>query len=213
MNGPRTNQFVAPTSFITSISRRREKIERRIVFAIRITDAIRSTTTMTRKTIQITLPTWMIRFDVCWPSFTVSTPLNFCARRSRAITFTSSARCGVISNDAGSGFEGRFAVSCGYFFCIRFSASVLETNWYSLIRESCAEVRADRVHLLAGDAVDEEDLDLELRLDVVRPRDDPACRARSRGRAGTSRSARSSSPRSRSRGWRRSSGTPRRARA
>ena len=35
MNGPRTNQFVAPTSFITSISRRREKIESRIVFAIR----------------------------------------------------------------------------------------------------------------------------------------------------------------------------------
>ena len=34
MNGPRTNQFDAPTSFITSISRRREKIESRIVFAI-----------------------------------------------------------------------------------------------------------------------------------------------------------------------------------
>ena len=32
MNGPRTNQFVAPTSFITSTSRRREKIDRRIVF-------------------------------------------------------------------------------------------------------------------------------------------------------------------------------------
>ena len=34
MNGPRMNQFVAPTSFITSISRRRAKIESRIVFAI-----------------------------------------------------------------------------------------------------------------------------------------------------------------------------------
>ena len=32
-NGPRTNQFEAPTSFITSISRRRAKIESRIVFA------------------------------------------------------------------------------------------------------------------------------------------------------------------------------------
>ena len=41
---------------------------------------------------------------------------------------------GVTSNEAGSGFEGRFAVSCGYFFFIRFSASVFETNWYSLIR-------------------------------------------------------------------------------
>ncbi len=39
MNGPRTNQLVAPTSFITSISRRREKIDRRMVFAISSTDA------------------------------------------------------------------------------------------------------------------------------------------------------------------------------
>ena len=39
MNGPRTNQFVAPTSFITSISRRRAKIESRIVFAIKSVDA------------------------------------------------------------------------------------------------------------------------------------------------------------------------------
>ena len=40
MNGRRTNQFVAPTSFITSISRRLEWIERRIVFAISSTAAI-----------------------------------------------------------------------------------------------------------------------------------------------------------------------------
>ena len=33
---------------------------------------------MTRKTIQIHLPTWRIRFDVCWPSLTFSTPANFC---------------------------------------------------------------------------------------------------------------------------------------
>ena len=39
MNGSRTNAFVAPTSFITSISRRREKIESRIVFWIRTTAA------------------------------------------------------------------------------------------------------------------------------------------------------------------------------
>ena len=48
MNGPRTNQFVAPTSFITSISRRREKIESRIVFAISSADEIRSTIVATR---------------------------------------------------------------------------------------------------------------------------------------------------------------------
>ncbi len=40
MNGPRTNQFVAPTSFITSISRRRAKIDSRIVFAIRSVEAV-----------------------------------------------------------------------------------------------------------------------------------------------------------------------------
>ena len=66
MNGPRTNQFVAPTSFITSISRRREKIESRIVFAIsehrgdQQHDAPRS-----RNTTSITRATWRIRFEVC----------------------------------------------------------------------------------------------------------------------------------------------------
>ena len=40
--GTRTNQLVAPTSFMTSISRRREKIESRIVFAISTTAAIPS---------------------------------------------------------------------------------------------------------------------------------------------------------------------------
>ena len=49
MNGPRTNQFVAPTSFITSISRRREKIESRIVFEISRIDAITSTTRRDRE--------------------------------------------------------------------------------------------------------------------------------------------------------------------
>ena len=49
MNGPRTNQFVAPTSFITSISRRREKIESRIVFAISSDEATRRMITAIRK--------------------------------------------------------------------------------------------------------------------------------------------------------------------
>ena len=44
MNGPRTNQFVAPTSFITSISRRRAKIESRMVFAMsRVEETSRTT--------------------------------------------------------------------------------------------------------------------------------------------------------------------------
>ena len=67
MNGPRTNQFVAPTSFITSISRRREKIESRIVFAISKVDAISRTSTAARKTISITRATRRIRFEVCLP--------------------------------------------------------------------------------------------------------------------------------------------------
>ena len=57
MNGPRTNQFVAPTSFITSISRLREKIESRIVFAIRSADEIRSTIVATRNAIAMTRAT------------------------------------------------------------------------------------------------------------------------------------------------------------
>ena len=38
-NGQRMNQLVAPTSFITSTSRRRAKIDRRIVFPISRTEA------------------------------------------------------------------------------------------------------------------------------------------------------------------------------
>ena len=64
MNGPRTNQFVAPTSFITSISRRRAKIESRIVFAIRSVEAVTSRTTATRKAIQITFAIVRTRFAV-----------------------------------------------------------------------------------------------------------------------------------------------------
>ena len=54
MNGPRTNQLVAPTSFITSISRRREKIDSRIVLAISKVDAASSNKTATMKNASIT---------------------------------------------------------------------------------------------------------------------------------------------------------------
>ena len=50
MNGRRTNQFVAPTSFITSTSRRRAKIDRRIVLPISSTAAMASTTPMPSST-------------------------------------------------------------------------------------------------------------------------------------------------------------------
>ena len=47
MNGNRMNQLVAPTSFITSISRRRANIAVRIVFQISRTDANSSTPDIT----------------------------------------------------------------------------------------------------------------------------------------------------------------------
>ena len=67
MNGPRTNQFVAPTSFITSISRRREKIESRIVFAIRSVEATSRITTASRKIDSMTFATLRMRLAVFWP--------------------------------------------------------------------------------------------------------------------------------------------------
>ena len=57
MNGPRTNQFVAPTSFITSISRRREKIDSRIVFPISSVDDTSRTITASTKNVSITCAT------------------------------------------------------------------------------------------------------------------------------------------------------------
>ena len=74
MNGPRTNQFVAPTSFITSISRRRAKIDNRIVFAIRSVDAVTSSTTATRNAIQTTSAIVRTRFAVCAPHCTPCAP-------------------------------------------------------------------------------------------------------------------------------------------
>ena len=75
MNGPRMNQLVAPTSFITSISRRRAKIERRMVFAISSVDAVTSSTTATRKAIQITSAIVRTRWAVLLPQRTSSTPV------------------------------------------------------------------------------------------------------------------------------------------
>ena len=70
MNGPRMNQFVAPTSFITSISRRRAKIESRIVFAIRSVEAITSRITAMRNTSEMTLAIVRTRFATVLPHVT-----------------------------------------------------------------------------------------------------------------------------------------------
>ena len=49
MYGMRMNQFVAPTSFMTSISRRREVIAVNVVLRINSTDTMNSTTAATRR--------------------------------------------------------------------------------------------------------------------------------------------------------------------
>ena len=67
MNGPRMNQFEAPTSFITSISRRRAKIESRIVFAISSVEATTSRTTAIRKTSEMTFAIVSTRFVTVLP--------------------------------------------------------------------------------------------------------------------------------------------------
>ncbi len=67
MNGPRTNQLEAPTSFITSISLRREKIDRRIVFAISSVEAISRMSTATRNSTSIRCATFRILCAVFFP--------------------------------------------------------------------------------------------------------------------------------------------------
>ena len=72
MNGPRMNQFVAPTSFITSISRRRAKIESRIVLAIRSVEATTSMMTAMRKTSEMTFAIVRMRWVTLLPQWTPS---------------------------------------------------------------------------------------------------------------------------------------------
>ena len=67
MNGPRTNQLVAPTSFITSISRRRAKIAKRIVFAISSVEEITRITTAMMKKMSIHFATSSSRCAVFLP--------------------------------------------------------------------------------------------------------------------------------------------------
>ena len=71
---------------------------------------------------------------------TFSTPAGS-GRRLFAIASTSSALFGTISYEAGSGLEGRFAVSSGNFSRIRLSASALETKTYVLDARIGLELR------------------------------------------------------------------------
>ena len=124
--------LVAPTSFITSISRRREKIESRIVFAISSVAAISSTIVAIVKIASITCATCSTRLDSRLPSMMRSTPAGG-GRRLCAISGMYSALTGTTSNESGSGFHGRSAVSSGCSFFIRLNASSFEMKFAALI--------------------------------------------------------------------------------
>ena len=126
MKGPRTNQFVAPTSFMTSISRRREKIESRIVFAIRMIEATREHQARDQEDelddpgdLQHLLGLLLGVVDLVDP----------CGRRLEAAgdRVQVLGPLGVTSKAGGSGFEARFSVSSGNCLRIRASASSGET--------------------------------------------------------------------------------------
>ena len=174
MNGPRTNQFVAPTSFITSISRFREKIESRIVLAIRSAEEIRSTIVASRKAVESTFATVRTRSETTPPSLIFSIPAGSVgARRLRPTSFACSPSTGVTSNASGSGFPGRFSTISGCSFRIRSSASAFGTQPHVLDERIRVELHADGVDLLVGRLAlarrvgAEVDLDEQLLLLVV----------------------------------------------
>ena len=74
MNGMRTNQFDAPTSFMTSISRRRAKVANRIVFTMRKSDAASSRKKITMNAVRIQLVAESSFFTSFEAVFTSSTP-------------------------------------------------------------------------------------------------------------------------------------------
>ena len=73
MNGTRTNQFDAPTSFITSISRRRAKVARRIVLTMRNSDDASKTLAIEMKASRIHRVAVSRRLICCAAVMTVAT--------------------------------------------------------------------------------------------------------------------------------------------
>ena len=117
----------APTSFITSISLRREKIESRIVLAIRIIAAASRIATANRNTDSITCASCSTRLVVFWPYFTSSTPGGG-GLRLAAIFAVSSPRLGITSSEFGSGLVVSAWTISGCSLRIFARASSLETN-------------------------------------------------------------------------------------
>src|SRR5581483_3829153 len=128
MKGPRTNQLVAPTSFITSISRRLEKIESRIVFAISSVAETSRMATATRKISSTMRPTRRTRFDVSPPFATLLTPGAIGCRSVFAIPERYSAFRGTTTYASGSGLYETFRYRSGYLRRCARNATSFETN-------------------------------------------------------------------------------------
>ena len=99
MNGTRTNQLDAPTSFITSISRRRANVARRIVFTMRNSEANSSARKIVRKPTRIQRLVVSRSFTAFSAVWIWSTPGRF--RYCAAICLVSEAFRGATRNDSG----------------------------------------------------------------------------------------------------------------
>ena len=112
-NGQRMNQSVAPTSFITSTSRRRAYSDSRIVFAISRIDATPSRTANSAIVIFTTRVTERILFvsssrlrtSSIAGSTTVRAPDGACGASASRSLAMSSGLVGVTRNVSGSGLE------------------------------------------------------------------------------------------------------------
>ena len=111
MNGMRTNQFDAPTSFITSISRRRANVARRIVLTMRNSDDASSTNEITTKIQRTVLVTSMRPFSASPGVSTDSTPCT--VLNSFFTVSVSSAFLGTTRNDSGRSWARMLATRSG----------------------------------------------------------------------------------------------------
>ena len=111
MNGPRTYQLEAPTSFYSPISPS-ARVHRQPDMTAMV-DAASSTMTAMRKTIWIARAIARMRCETSSPYRTVSTAGRLARCTVSAIASVSSPRFGTTSKDAGSGFDARFSVEVG----------------------------------------------------------------------------------------------------
>src|SRR5438128_1725731 len=100
MNGTRTNQLDAPTSFITSISRLRANVASRIVLTMRNSDDASSTAASPKNAHRIHFVTLSSVFTDLAGVLIVSTPGTFW--KALPTIDVSSAVFGTTRNDSGS---------------------------------------------------------------------------------------------------------------